>query len=191
MTTASNQPLAATGGQHAGAVALQQQLAAVRAMLAPHLDRPGAARLFVLAVDLLLAGGGPCSLSLTDLTQRLGCARKSVLQALRLGEELGLLCGAPGPRVDGRRGPAPTAWALGLASGSETGSARPPAPPSPGDEPVPTGGEARPVDREERGHDSSIGVGVAPEPALAGARRQPVSPVPILGSELTRINRSG
>ena len=54
-------------------------------MLAPHLDRPGAARLLVLAVDLLLAGGGPCSLSLTDLTQRLGCARKSVLQALRLG----------------------------------------------------------------------------------------------------------
>ncbi|MCC6630129.1 MAG: hypothetical protein IT340_22340 [Chloroflexi bacterium] len=134
-------------------------------------------------MDLLLAGGGPCPLSLTDLTARLGCARKSVLQALRLGEELGLLRGAPGPRVDGRRGPAPTAWALGLAAGSATGSWAPPVAPSEGEGAVRTGGEALPEDAGERGHELPSGAGVAPETGAGGDRRQPVSSAPIPGSD--------
>lgn len=97
-------------------IAIRQRLALIRDRLAHHLDRAGAAVLLSISIDLTLAGGSS-TVSYSDLTARLGCARASIAQARRLGESLGLLRCAPGARVDGRPGPAPLTWSLLLPAG--------------------------------------------------------------------------
>ncbi len=59
------------------------QLQALLDRVTPYLDQAGTPALLVLALRLLVGGGGPCALSYTDLAALIGCSASTVLAAVR------------------------------------------------------------------------------------------------------------